>query len=409
MIVNVNSKFLIAITFLIYLGNGNTINASEKSKEPIKVAPQATAAQIKLSFRDVPELEKAFIDVAPNARNDGLVVGELGVDGGNKKLIVKLAQEIAEGQHGKFDSLLINHKGKLLFESYYSRGRINLPHPQASATKAYTGFALGRAIELGYLSMEDLDKPLVNFLKELDPEKLPKGVEKLSLHQAMTMRSGIRINDDQREQLQKERSQLKGQKEVQAYLEASAPITAESQAFKYQFDPMLVMQVIEAVVPGAAKDFIESQLLDKMGIENYAWNTAPSGLPTSGSRTSMTSRDMLKWGTLASNKGEWNGEQLVPKAFIDKGINRILTTGDDDIHGGGKNVSQQGYGYYWWSADLEYENRKYFATSAQGGGSQFIILIEELDLMIVSTASDNDISTLQIVAERIVPAFVKRL
>ena len=29
-------------------------------------------------------------------------------------MIVKLAQETAEGKHGKFDSLLIAHKGKLL-------------------------------------------------------------------------------------------------------------------------------------------------------------------------------------------------------------------------------------------------------------------------------------------------------
>ncbi|MFK5947391.1 MAG: serine hydrolase, partial [Methylococcales bacterium] len=285
--------------------------------------------------------------------------------------------------------------------------RINLPHPQASATKAYTSLALGRAIQLGYLTMADLDKPLVSFLKDLDPTKFVAGVEKITLHQALTMRSGIRISKEQKEAFEKNPDLLKGQRQVQAFLEHSAPITLESQSFLYQSDPTLVMQVLDAVVPGSAKDFIKNELLDKMGITTYGWRTDVSGLPRSGSGSSMTSRDMIKWGTLATNKGKWHGEQLVPEAFIAKATSRILYTGDDDVYGGGKDVSNQGYGYYWWNADLKVGNKSYFSTSAQGGGGQYIILIEALDLLVVVTAHDNDNTTLQITAERIIPAFTK--
>lgn len=371
-------------------------------------APEATAAETTLSFRDIPDLKKAFIDVAPTDKKDGILVGKLGIDGGNKAMILTLAQEIAGHKYGNFDSFLIAYKDKLLFESYYRRGRIDLPHPQASATKAYTSLALGRAIQLGYLSMTDLDKPLVGFLKDLDPTKFVEGVEKITLYQALTMRSGIRISKEQREEFEKNPALLKGQGQVQAYLEHSTPITRESQSFKYQFDPILVMQVIDAVVPGTAKDFIKNELLDKMDITNYGWETHVSGLPSSGSRSNMTSRDMVKWGTLVINKGKWNGEQLVPETFIARSTSRILYTGDDDVYGGGKDVSNQGYGYYWWSADLKYGNKSYFCSSAQGGGGQYIILIEELDLMVVVTSHDNDNSTLQIIAEKIIPAFIKK-
>ncbi|OJJ17998.1 serine hydrolase [marine bacterium AO1-C] len=369
--------------------------------------PEATAAEAKLSFRDMPYLKKAFMTAAPSARKDGIPVGKLGVDGGNKEMILKLAQEIADSNSNKYDCFLIAHKGKLLFESYYSRGRINLPHPQASATKAYTSFALGRAIQLGYLTMADLDKPVVSFLKDLDSTKFVKGVEKITLQQALTMRSGIRISEEQRKKFKQNPAQLKGQGQVQAWLEHSSPITTESQTFKYSGDPVLVMQVIEAVVPGSAQDFIKKELLDKMGITNYGWKTDVSGLPRSGSGSSMTSRDMIKWGTLARNKGKWKGEQLVPEAFLAKARSRIVITGDDDVYGGGKDVSKQGYGYYWWSADLKHGNKSYFGTSAQGGGGQYILLIEELDLMVVVTAHENDNQTLQMVAERVIPAFVK--
>lgn len=404
----INSKFksLIAIALMSGLSSFGVASA-ETTTEKDNLAPEATAAEAELSYRDIPLLKNAYIDSSPTDRKDGIAVGELGVDGGNEDMIVKLAQEIADGKHGGYDSLLIAHKGKLLFESYYVRGRTNLPHYQASATKTYTGLALGRAIQLGYLTIADLDKPLVSFLKDLDPAKFVEGAELITLHKAMTMTTGIRLTKEQWAEFEKDPSQIKGQGQVQALLEQSAPITAESQSFLYGTGPELVMQVLDSVVPGTAKDFIKNELLDRMGITNYSWRTSASGLPESGWRTSMTSLDMVKWGTLAMNKGKWDGEQLVPEEFIDKATSRILYTGDDDPYGGGKDVSNYGYGYFWWNADLKYGNKSYFAANAQGGNGQFIILVEELDLMVVTTAHDNDNSTLQITAERILPAFIQ--
>ena len=351
---NIKLKFESLIAVVLLSGFSSLVvanvvaNAAANTKGTDSLAPQATADDAKLSFRDIPDLKKAFIDATPADRKDGIPVGELGVDGGNKAMILQLAQEIADNKHNRFDSLLIAHKGKLVFESYYLRGRINLPHPQASATKAYTSLALGRAIQLGYLTMADLDKPLVSFLKDLDPTKFVDGVEKITLHQAMTMRSGIRISKDKMTELRENPAQLKGQGKVQAYLEHSAPITLESQSFLYQFDPTLVMQVIDAVVPGTAKDFIKNELLDKMGITNYRWRTDVSGLPVAGSRVSMTSRAMVKWGTLVINKGQWQGEQLIPAAFIARATSKIAKPSDDEVVAA-VGVSGTSYGYFFFS------------------------------------------------------------
>ncbi len=361
-----------------------------------------------LPFFRIPQLNNAFINPTPEDRKDGLVVGELGVDGGNKEMIVKLTREITNGKHGRFDSFLIAHKDKLIFESYYARGRINLGHGQASATKAYTSMLLGRAIQLGYLTMDDLDQPLVSFLKDLDPTKFVAGAEKITLNHALTMRSGIRISEKQREEMNKNPDQLKGQGFVQSLLEHSAPITEESQVFKYGGDPDLVMQVIEAVVPGSAMDFIKNEFLDKMGITNYRWRiNEQTGLPEAGWKTSLSSRDMLKLGQLAINKGKWNGEQLVPEAYVAKAINRIVRHSDDENFLDDGNILNTGYGYFWWQADMKVGNKSYFSTSARGGYGQYIIVIEELDLTLVFTAHDNDTNFLQIAAEEILPAFIK--
>ncbi len=398
MTVSSKLKSLFTVALLSSFGSVAAAGAEENNG----LAPQATAAEAELSFRDVPYLDKAFIDAAPTDRKDGISVGELGVDGGNKDMIVKLAQEIADNNHGDYDSLLIAHKGKFLFESYYKRGRINLAHGQASAVKAYTSLALGRAIQMGYLTMADLDKPLVSFLRDLDPTKFVDGSELITLHQALTMSSGIRISDEQREEFEKNPAALKGQGQVQVYLAHSATITAESQSFLYGGGQSnLVMQVIDAVVPGTAKDFIKSELLDKMGITNYRWQTAVSGLPEAGWRVNMTSRAMLKWGALVTNKGKWQGEQLISADYLAKATRGLVKPTQDWM------PDAYRYGYFWYQTPIAVGDKSYDTTFAWGGGGQYVIVVEDLELIIVITGHDGDDTIMDQVSNIILPAFVE--
>ena len=92
--------------------------------------PKATQDELaKASYAEektLKDLPTAFIDTSPDAE-DGLAAGTLGIDGGEVDPILKFANEIAAGTHGEVDSLLISYRGKLLFESYFRRGRVNLP------------------------------------------------------------------------------------------------------------------------------------------------------------------------------------------------------------------------------------------------------------------------------------------
>jgi CubicO group peptidase (beta-lactamase class C family) len=101
---------------------------------------------------------------------------------------------------------------------------------------------------------------------------------------------------------------------------------------------------------------------------------------------------------------------MIPAAYISKATSRVVDTGEDTkVFGGGKDVSNQGYGYFWWNGDLKVGDKSYFSTSAQGGSGQFIILVEELDLIIVATGAHRGSGgkNLQIAAERILPAFIQ--
>lgn len=402
MVISIKLKSLLTVVLLTSFSGFSAADAGKNVGGNNNLAPEVTAAEASLSFWKLPYLKEAFIDVMPADRKDGLAVGDLAANGGNKTMILQLAQEIADKKHGVYDSLLISRQGKLIFESYYNRGRVNLPHFQASATKAYTSLVVGLAMQQGYLTMADLDKPLVNFLKDLDPTKFVKGVKKITLHRAMTMSSGLRFSDEEITKFRKNPEQFKGLEQVQAFLELSEPVTSESQSYKYQGpDPIMVMQVIDAVVPGTAKDFIKNELLDKLGINDYIWRNDLSGLPIGDGGFSMTSRDMLKLGALVIDEGQWNGEQLISTKYLASATNKITKVAED------WQPDNFNYGYFWYQTEIKVKDKSYDAKIAWGGGGQHIIVIEALNLVIAITGHDREDTIMTQVAKIILPAFVK--
>jgi CubicO group peptidase (beta-lactamase class C family) len=347
----------------------------------------------------LPDLEKSFISVSPADKQDGLVVGQLGKDGGDRAAIEAYANELAapakDEKGGQVDSLLIGYRGKLVFESYYRRGRANFPHHQMSITKSYTALAIGRAIQMGLLKMEDLDKPAIGFLKELDTAKLVAGADTITLAQAMQMSSGIRIGDKKKNELLKDPAKLKGQGEIQAYLQHSAPIPPMPREFKYQEpDTAIAMQVLNAVAPGGAEEFIKTELLGRMSITQYHWEPAISGLPKSATGSSILSRDMLKFGQLMLNKGQWKGEQLIPEAYLA----RATTPSQINKH----------YGFFWWVDDFTVGGKTYHSFQGRGAGGQLIFMFPELDLIAVVTSHNKGMGDmLKTLPQRIIPTFVR--
>ena len=355
------------------------------------LAPEVTDLNAEdISFqkeKEIPYLEKPFISTSPRAMNDQLKVGKLGIDGGKEELVLKYVRELAkktkDPKSGKTDSLLIAYKNKLLLESYFRRGRRNYPHYQMSITKSYTAYAIGRAIQLGHLSMEDLHKPVVSFLDQIEPDQLAKGAEQITLHQAMQMSSGIRLAKNKIGEIIREPNLLKGQGQARAYLQFSQDLPdipdSSLQPFKYQSsDTVLTMQVLEAVVPGTAEDFIRKQLLKPMGIVNYGWQEDLSGLPKSAAGSSLLSRDMIKMGLLTLNQGKWNGKQHLPKEFVKQATSPLVKTSPTNF-----------YGYFWWYQDRQIKDKKYPCIQGRGAGGQFIFVFPTLELVAVATAHNQ--------------------
>ncbi len=395
------NSILHSLLTLTLVSSGFLLHAQQPSNG---LAPEVPGLNLKDKLyrleAKLPDLEKPYISAAPEDKKDGLVVGKLGVDGGDRAMIEAFANKLAAAAEdetaGHVDSMLISYRGKLLFESYYRRGRANFPHYQMSITKSYTALAVGRAIQLDLLKMDDLDKPVISFLKGLDTTKLVAGADTITLAQAMQMGSGIRLAKEKEKELMKNPAQLKGLGELQAYLQHSDPIPAMPREFKYQEpDTAIAMQVLNAVVPGGAEEFIKTELLGRMSITQYHWEHAISGLPKSAAGSSILSRDVLKFGQLILNKGKWKGDQLIPEAYL------VRATTPSQIN--------EHYGFFWWVDDFTVGGKTYHSFQGRGAGGQFIFMFPGLDLVAVVTSHNKGMGEmLKTLPQRIIPAFVQK-
>jgi CubicO group peptidase (beta-lactamase class C family) len=95
----------------------------------------------------------------------------------------------------------------------------------------------------------------------------------------------------------------------------------------------------------------------------------------------MSARDMARFGLLYLRGGEWEGEQVIPKGWI-----------EDSIKGYSSAGSGVEYGYLWWVAKGWLLGNKINGTAyrADGVGGQFIIVMPEEKLVIVHVSNyDN--------------------
>lgn len=100
----------------------------------------------------------------------------------------------------------------------------------------------------------------------------------------------------------------------------------------------------------------------------------------------MTARDMARFGVLLQNQGNWDGQQILPLAWVQESTSPQIAVGND--YGGGS------YGFMWWlhdSGEIASAGFLPSAFSAQGNWSQLILVDPEKKLVIVHRAYNRKI------------------
>ena len=126
-----------------------------------------------------------------------------------------------------------------------------------------------------------------------------------------------------------------------------------------------------------AEEFIETHLFEPLGIRSHDWFVKDGqGRLHTGGGLRLSARDMARFGFLLLNDGRWNGKQVVSREYLD----RARAAHSRDVLYG------LDYGYQIWIGSVGFRDRAVPVYSANGRGGQYILVVPEHDLVIVTTA-----------------------
>lgn len=311
--------------------------------------------------------------------------------------INKLMDKIINKKFGRLESLLIIKDGKLILEEYfygYNRRKLHLIN---SCTKSITSLLLG--ITLNRNKMNNIEQSIFNFFPQFDSDKTSEN-EKIKLKHVLTMTAGFNEDGDFEDN---------GPDNFIRYILNSEMDTKPGENFRYSGKcTNLLGGIIYSLEKKQADEFAKEVLFNKLGITEFEWEKENGVLPCDAG-LQLYPRDMAKIGLLALNNGNWNGEQIVPKEWISASTKPYFAESE---------YFDYGYQWWyrsknnksWWSNPVHGEKTEHDMFLALGAGGQYIMVIRDLNMVIVTTASDYnrdgmDHIKVPMVIEDVVPIF----
>jgi CubicO group peptidase (beta-lactamase class C family) len=272
-------------------------------------------------------------------------------------------------------SLLVARHGKLVYERYYNGSDAAEARTIASAGKSILSVATGIAIDEGLLSLD------TRIDEYLGPDLVGAHGD-LTIEHLLTMSGGLAMSEDPLYLSDAVPGTGPGAasfvREVLKWDSVAQPGTA----FAYSTGLTQILGVVLAEATGESQcDFIVDRLLDPLGIDVEQWWIEPDG-DFAGGPTFMTPRELARFGQLVLQDGLWNGDQLVPAAWLKQSLAERWDLGcRPNLR------AHQGYGFLWWLYDVD----GYEIWNASGYGGQELMIVPDLDLVIVTTHDASNV------------------
>jgi CubicO group peptidase (beta-lactamase class C family) len=294
-------------------------------------------------------------------------------------LLVNLEREI-KARYRSINAFLVVRGGYLVFESYCGGFGPDDKHLVASVTKSFISALIGIAIDRGFI--EGVHQNVLGFFPEYVPGAGDHLKRQMTIKHLLTMTAGFQWRTGARahEQLV---NRMRRSKDWVAFI-LDLPVRERSfGSFQYNSGAShLLSAIITRSAGRCAQAFAAENLFDRLGIDPPAankphtfsqadvfrnttggWPRDPQGNSIGGWGLYLRSRDMARFGYLYLNGGQWDGEQIIPKRWVEDSVT----------------PHTPGYGYQWWLRDVN----GLCVFSAVGQGGQHIFCVPQEDLVVV--------------------------
>jgi CubicO group peptidase (beta-lactamase class C family) len=276
-------------------------------------------------------------------------------------------------------SLLVVKNGYLIAEDYFNEGSIDQKDRLQSVTKSYTSALVGIAVEQGYLS--SVDQKMLDFFPEVVNQITDPRKEQITIRDLLQMRSGYPWEETDPALWD---GLLSGH--YPPLIEEFPLIADQGTEFNYSNLSSAWLGIIVDRATGMnLKAYAEENLFSPLAVEGGEWGTDAEGHNNGCGDLHLTPRDAAKFGLLYLNDGVFEGNQIIPADWVHDSLQRYSK--DINLTGGfpanwGLSFHDIGYGYQWWSARAGDHHYDY----AAGHGGQLIVLLDELDMVVVTTS-----------------------
>lgn len=266
-------------------------------------------------------------------------------------------------------SFLIIRNDTILYENYFNGYSKTEVVPSFSVAKSFTSALIGAAIDDGYI--KSVDESIVNYI----PELKKNGFEDVTIKHVLQMTSGLKFNESYYNPFGDAATFYYGtnlKKSISKMILKAKPGTR----FEYQSGNTQLLGLIleRALKTKTVTQYLQEKIWTPLGMESDAsWSIdrKKNGLEKTFCCINATARDFAKFGRLYLNHGEWNGKQIISKAYVNTSTS--IDTSD---------ASPVYYQYQWWMPQPEY------GYMAQGILGQYIYVNPKKNIIIVRQGSN---------------------
>ncbi len=262
-------------------------------------------------------------------------------------------------------SLLVSHKGQLVLERYFNGARAIQAANIKSASKSVISALVGIAIAKGHIP--SVNEKAARYLPELagDSDSVKRGI---SIEDLLTMRSGLESTSG------RGYGAWVQSKHWVRYVVSRPMIDRPGQRVEYSTGSS---HLLSAILTKATKmstwQFAQQELARPLGFSLARWTQDPQGIFFGGNEMSMTPRQMVLFGELYLNQGRAGGTRVLSEDWVAR---------TREPRGRSRWGSDREYGYGFWIRELAGHDSYY----AWGYGGQFIFIVPDLQLVVVTTS-----------------------
>jgi CubicO group peptidase (beta-lactamase class C family) len=265
-------------------------------------------------------------------------------------------------------ALCMIQNDSLVYEEYWEGTNEHSLSNSFSMAKSFTSILIGIALKDGLI--KSLDEPVGNYIEEFKAE----AYKDITIKHLLWMGSGLDFHESYGSPIGWPAKAYYGT-DVNATVLKSDVSQKTGTHYNYKGgDTQLLGIIIKKVTGKNVAEYASEKLWKKIGAEDDSyWSLdTENGMEKVSCCYYASARDFARFGSLFLKKGNWNGEQIVDRSFVEASIKSSPLAKQDE-------TPVDNYGYQWWIANYKGEQIFY----ARGILGQYIFVIPSKNIIMV--------------------------